>query len=661
MRDGVLLATNVYLPPDTAFGPVPVVLQRTPYGRGYGGAFADSLLAHGIGYVSQDTRGRGDSEGEDSLFLDDGWGERRDGFDTVEWLAAQPWCNGRVGYYGGSAYGITGYLCAGAAPPHLVCAFIIDAAANFYDRIVFPGGCYRKEQVDIWTAAYGLAHMRDLYFEHYVRDEFWDRLDINTRLDSVTIPIYHVGGWFDTFCEGTIEVFCNLQRYGGVGARGHQKMLVGPWTHGRAWEQRRQGDLTFPENSLWDPLPLALKWFLHYLKDEDNGVEDTSAVRVYVLGDVGDTVLGCHWEEFDSWPPAGVRRDSLFIHIDGSLAHLPELVDTFVEYYHDPSAPMYNSGGRNLFPITYLIFFWGTGPRNQFFQDGAEQGVVFTTSPLEKPVRIMGRVKAVLYASSDCIDTDFMVRLEDVYPSGGSYLILDGALKARFREGADHEAFLTPGEVYELEVDLGNVAVVFDRGHRIRIGISSALYNRYDVNPNTGAPVGDSEEMVVAHNRIHLGPSYPTRIVFDELPVRVVDYRLRPGWNLVSYPFDSTAVVDAFPFSSAGAWWFDPSSGSFVEIDTTSPGVGFWVESDVETSFVALGARESVFVRLLPGWNLVGVAASEVPDTVLTRIDGVVAVYGFDPESGGYYVASRLKPGVGYWVLAVDSAGVVVR
>jgi len=187
MRDSIELATTICLPPDTASAPVPVVLNRTPYGRNEGGAFKDSLFAHCIGFVCQDTRGRGGSEGADSLFLDNGWGERQDGYDAVEWLATQPWCNGKIGLYGGSAHAITGYLCAAANPPHLACGFVAMAASDLYEHAVYPGGCYRREQIDGWTALQGLTHMRDLFVENYIYDWRWDELNIFTRLDHSAV------------------------------------------------------------------------------------------------------------------------------------------------------------------------------------------------------------------------------------------------------------------------------------------------------------------------------------------------------------------------------------------------------------------------------------------------------------------------------------------
>jgi len=321
MRDSVKLATNIYLPPDTANGLVPIVLCRTPYGRGPAGAFLDSLFARGIGYASQDTRGRGGSEGIDSLFLDNSWGEKQDGYDTVEWIAQQSWCNGKIGVYGGSAYGITGYLCAGAAPPHLVCGFVANCASNLYEHAIYPGGCYRKEQVDSWTMYMGIKYMKDLLIEHYIYDHLWDTMNLEKRIEQTIVPFYHVAGWYDTFCEGNIDAFVGLQNHGGSGALGNQKIIIGPWTHGK-WQITKQGDLFYPENSVWDVNPIAAQWFAHYLKNEENGIENLPAVQCYQMGAcLGESGSGNEWVEFDSWPPENVTHDTLFFRFDNNLAY----------------------------------------------------------------------------------------------------------------------------------------------------------------------------------------------------------------------------------------------------------------------------------------------------------------------------------------------------
>lgn len=502
MRDSIRLATNIYLPSDTASGTIPVVINRTPYGRGSGGEFQESLFLHGIGFISQDTRGRGASEGTDSMFWDNAWGEKQDGYDAVEWLAKQPWCNGKIGIYGGSAHGITGYLCAGALPPHLVCGFVANCASNLYKHAAFPGGCYRKEQIDTWYNFMGLSYMLDLIADHYIYDSIWDYMNMENRYPLINTPFYHIGGWYDTFCEGNIEAFRGMQYESDSGALGNQKIVIGPWTHGH-WKERQQGDLTYPENSLLNEISIAIKWFAHYLRDEENGAENEFPVRCYIMGDCSDTTApGNEWVEFNEWPPLNVIYDTMFLHPDKTLKYeSPVIEDSGLTYFHDPGSPMLNSGGRNL-----VI---AAGPKNQLLQDISSHGIIWTSDALDTTVILTGHVRAKIYASSDCIDTDFMIRLIDVYPSGTAYLVMDGAIKTRFREGTGHEIFITPGQIYELEIDLGNIAIAFAKGHKIRIGISSALSSRYEINPNTGEPFRQHTHTNIAHNTIYTDAVHP--------------------------------------------------------------------------------------------------------------------------------------------------------
>ena len=592
MRDSVLLITDIYLPPDTASGPVPVVLNRTPYERNDGGVFKDSLFAHGIGWVCQNTRGRGGSGGEDSIFLDNGWGERQDGYDAVEWLAAQPWCDGRIGVYGGSAHGITAYLCAGAVPPHLVCGFVAHCASNMYKHAAFPGGCYRKEQIDTWYNSMGIDYMLDYIEEHYIYDTTWSTMNLENRFALINTPFYHVAGWYDTFCEGNIDAFIGMQYEGDSGARGNQKIIIGPWCHG-AWNTREQGDLVYPENSLWDIVPVATRWFAHYLKDEDNGIEDEPAVRCYIMGDCKDTTApGNEWIEFDSFPPQDVVHDTLFLHPDQTLRYEPPTaVDTGLTYYCDPANPMHNRGGRNLCP--WLPPFWyGRGPMTQFAQDASPQGKIWTTDILTEPLIVVGKVRARIYASSDCIDTDFMVRLCDVYPSGSSYIVLDGAIRARFREGTDHEVFMTPGQVYEFNIELGNIAIVFAAGHRIRVGVSSALFNRYMRSPNTNEEFHhnfwDYSTHTIANNTVRTDMMYPSCIILPILKTySVEETRIakpeKPILSVYPNPFNSwcfiltsrDASVEVFDVAGRRLAEFSGGKSMWVPIENIPSGLYF--------------------------------------------------------------------------------------
>jgi len=546
MRDSVCLATDIYLPPDTADNPVPILLNRTPYGRGdVDEEFKDTLLNRGVGFAIQDSRGRGDSEGVDSLFIGNGWGVHKDGYDAVEWLAAQPWCNGDIAMIGGSGEGIMAYLATGAAPPHLQCVLAANCTGDMYHVGAFPGGCYRKEMIDNYFTIFGPSYMIDAFAEHYIYDSSWHEADLSRRYDSVTVPVFHVAGWFDPFCEGNIGAFEGFEYDGAPGAAGEQYLVIGPWCHG-AWTRTNQGDLNFPANSMWDFVTPAAQFMLHHLKGEYPEVADWPAVHCYIMGDVMDTTQpGCEWVDFENWPPPEMVFDSLYLRPDQTIAPTPSTIsDTGLSYDSNPDAPFIHTGGRNLFVRP--------GPKNQWLQDIGAQGVIWTTEPLDTPITIAGPVTARIYASSSCIDTDFMVRLCDVYPSGTSYLVNDGAIKARFREGVDHETFLEPDSIYEFEIDVGNVAISFGTGHRIRLGISSALSTRYEANPQTGEPFRVHTHTEIATNTIFCDTEHRSRIILPVLPtypiaINEAKSRLPGAYALSAHPnpFNSAVSITA--------------------------------------------------------------------------------------------------------------------
>ncbi len=272
MRDGVPLATDVYLA-DNA-GKWPALLVRTPYGKNKEPLIeliAIYLTGQGYAVVIQDTRGRFDSKGADSLFLDDGWGARQDGYDTVEWIAAQSWSDGKVGTWGASAFGITQYMMAGSAPPHLVCQFVEVAATNLYSQAAYPGGALLKNLVEEWIRGQGSEYLIPFVIANPNYNSIWERLNLESRFHVVNVPIYHLGGWHDIFIAGTINGFAGLQQGGAAGARGKQKLLVGPWTHGN-WREYKQGELVFPANSTFNDLNEALRWFDYWLQGKDTKI-----------------------------------------------------------------------------------------------------------------------------------------------------------------------------------------------------------------------------------------------------------------------------------------------------------------------------------------------------------------------------------------------------
>ncbi len=498
MRDGVLLATDVYLP--SGEGPWPTILVRTPYGRGGAGLFDD----WGYAVVTQDMRGFGDSEGVKRPFESDGWGDLQDGYDIIEWIANQSWSDGKVGTFGGSALGITQNLMAGSYPPHLICQHIQVAASDLYSQAAFPGGVFRESMAEGWLGENAAPGVIDEWKSHSSYSPSWDAYNSELRVPGMTYAGFHLGGWYDIFSQGTINAFVERQHNGGQGSAGNQKLVMGPWIH-VGFFIRRQGELMYPPNSLYilRYFSDAKVFFDYWLKGLDNGLMDGPAVTYYVMGDVDDhDAPGNEWREADDWP-IPCTNFSLYLS-EENLTREPGM-DSTDDYLYDSENPVPTVGGANL----YLA----SGSMDQRSVEGREDVLVYTTEPLGVPVEITGRIYVQLFASSSCTDTDFMAKLTDVYPDGRSMLVLDGAIRARHRNSMEDEELMVPGEVYEFWIDLWSTSIVFNKGHRIRLAITSSNYPRFDANPNTGHPFGWGNETMTAQNTIYKGMSSPSRII----------------------------------------------------------------------------------------------------------------------------------------------------
>jgi predicted acyl esterase len=505
MRDGIRLATDVYLNDNP--GRWPTILIRSPYGKNVDPEeeFVFGILT-GLGYavVTQDTRGRFASEGIDSLFMDDGWGAKQDGYDTVEWIAAQSWSNGKVGTFGASALAITQYMMAGAAPPHLVCQFVAVGATDLYAQAAYSGGVFLKNLVEEWLIAQESQFLLPFVVAHPLYDKTWQRLDLNTRWPAVNVPMFHWGGWYDIFLQGTLEGFSGAQHLGADGARGKQKLVIGPWTHG-GWRDTKQGELDFPSNSMLNDLVELLRWFDYWLLGNDNGIMSEPAVKYYVMGAIEDGAPGNEWRTADDWPPPA-QATPFYFHAGGELQPgQPTASSSLADFVYDPRRPVPTVGGKNL--------SLPAGPFDQRATETRSDVLVFTSPSLAAPLEVIGALKVKLWFSSSARDTDFMAKLTDVYPDGRSMLIADGAVRARHRISTSREDLLSPGPVYECEIDLWPTAVMFNRGHRLRVAISSSNAPRFDPNPNSGNPFRVGQDTVVATNTIYLDAARPSHIV----------------------------------------------------------------------------------------------------------------------------------------------------
>ena len=510
MRDGVKLASNVYLP--AGKGPWPVILTRTPYlkdGRMFG-AGAKRYTDAGYAYVLQDVRGKGHSQGFYEAFVPD----IEDGYDTIESLAVQPWSNGRIGITGGSAMGITSNLAAIAAPPHLKAAYII-VAPNETFTTSFLGGVPKDKDTIGWMKGQGISDaVIDVSLAGSTRSVFTDRAGPGAELKYVNIPIWNVGGWYDIFNTGTVHNFEYLQNHGAKGARGNQRLTMGPFGHGAL-----SGGLAYPgEDSLFTLGSQDIRWFDYWLKGIDNGVMNEPPVDVFMMGAAEKgaySPLNRHIKAAN-WP-IDYRETRYYLAPDlGLTTTAPDIDSAKTSYRFDPANPVPTFGGSNL--------TFDRGPEDQRQVKPRQDYLRFETPVLDHNIAIAGPVKVELYAATDGPDTDFEAKLVDVYPDGYEALVLDAPIRARYRNGRmpDEVKMMTPNAPEEMTIDLWNTALTFEKGHRIALHITSSNSPRFVVNHNNGDTATDPKPSRVATNTIYFDKDHPSALV---LPLVYLDGR----------------------------------------------------------------------------------------------------------------------------------------
>lgn len=556
MRDGTLLAAGVTRPAGP--GPFPVVLTRSPYDRTNAGLQGEMWAKAGYAFVRQDVRGRYDSEGEFYPFRDD----PRDGYDTIEWIAAQPWSSGKVGTTGASHVGTVQYLAAPTRPPHFTAAIPEFAPVSVYHRWWYQGGTFRMGFNLPWLILLAMDNLRhypaklkqlladrdatwitpeqmranDLkplfrdfafrdykttdgvfgnewfteFMEHPEYGPFWHGYDFNRQHAEMDIPMLHIGGWYDTFCQGTIDAYTGMRANGRTEfARENQRLIMGPWRHVN-WGMRDVGELDFGDNLLtMNPFDVRKAWFDHWLAGDGAGNIDMPPVQIFVMG---ENV----WRAESEWPLARAVSTPLFLHPDGHLDAVGAPgEDGTATFRYDPADPVITLGGCEW--VNYPC-----GPFDHAPLDGRTDILPFQTSPLEGDLEVTGQVFAHIWASTTAPDTDITVKLLDVHPDGKAYNICDGILRGRYRNGDTYPSPLTPGEPTEFVVDLWSTSQLFRAGHRIRVDVSSSNFPRFDANPNTGVSVFAAAtgkgEKVVAENTVYFSAAYPSRVVLPVVP-----------------------------------------------------------------------------------------------------------------------------------------------
>ena len=544
MRDGTVLRANVTRP--AVEGRFPVLLERSPYNKEGGSENAvgspEFYAARGYSVVIQDVRGRFASDGDFYPFRDDGDGSNRDGYDTVEWAAAQPWSDGNVGTIGGSYSGATQYRNALSRPPHLRAMFIRESSADYYQEWVYRGGAFElgfnmgwaravtysnlphlaegaehdrrngileraAEEQDDWYGRLplypnplveGLSDWYNDWLAHPNDGPYWWQFNVQNGHDQIETPMYHLGGWFDVFLAGTLKHYVGLKRHARTQkARDSQKLIVGPWIHGPAnIDNRFAGEFDFGPGAAVKLNELRLPWFDYHLKGIDTGVMNDPPVRIFVMG-------SNEWRSESDWPLPDTHYTPYYLRSgssgsvgslnDASLsAEPPAGAESPDSYVYDPSNPVPSKGGNTL-----------TIPNGVYDQREVEQlSLTYTTPPLEKALEVTGPVSAVLYAMSSARDTDWVVRITDVHPDGYSRSVCDGILRARYRNSFERPRRLRQGQVYKFDIDLWATSNTFLPGHRIRVSVSSSCFPRFDRNLNTGGPIHKEAVGEVAINTV---------------------------------------------------------------------------------------------------------------------------------------------------------------
>jgi hypothetical protein len=507
MRDDVSLSTDVYVQ-NRNNPPHGTILIRTPYNKNDLRSIGQDWSSAGWPVVIQDMRGRYASEGIDTVFRN----AQTDGPDTLSWIANQSFCNGNIATFGGSALGINQYYMAGANPNFLSCQFIQVATPNLYNHAVQQGGQFRYSLVEKWLEGQGSTYILSEYFAHenYTLD-YWGNVSLDGKWDQVNVPAVHFGGWYDCFAQGTLDGFMGYQYNGGPNARGNSKLIMGPWTHGSG---RKQGELTYPENAKDNfSFYLFVDMIEQCTMSNGNNFDEWPAVMFYVMGDVSNSSApGNEWVTANEWP-ISYEEVSVYLTEDNSLTvNTLDSVYSYM-YEYDPSNPVPTIGGQNL--------NIARGPHDQRSIENRDDVIVFTSDVLTDPVWITGPVKARLFVSSDRPDTDFTVKLTDVYPDGRSMLITDGILRMRNRNGFDHWEFMEEGMKYDVEIDLWSTSYIFNEGHKIRIAVSSSNAPRFLPNPNTKDGIKDNESYNIAKNSLYVGGNYPSQLI---LPLVQLNY-----------------------------------------------------------------------------------------------------------------------------------------
>jgi uncharacterized protein len=549
MRDGVGLVADVYRPADHRKHSV--LLVRTPYDRGSESETCRAAAQHGYICVAQDVRGRYGSAGDWYPFNN----EAADGYDTVEWAAALPDSDGKVGMFGDSYVGATQWLAGMARPPHLVAIQPTLTSSNYHDGWVYQGGALELWFDQTWTSilalntlertamknspaadwapalplsnfpVLGLGDAKALaryYFDwlaHPAEDPYWDKVIIESHYGELPLAVRHVGGWYDLFLRGTLRNYLGMREHAPTPwAREHQELTIGPWIHDGPMDGKA-GDLDFGAKAAFDRNQTILEWYDEILGGKAAGAR--KRVKIFVMGIN-------QWREEDDWPLPGTIYAHYYLHSggranssagDGGLTtSVPgrEIPDTFT---YDPASPAPTRGG-GLCCMHDQVVQQPSGVADQREVEKRADVLVYTTPPFERDFEVTGPVTAEIYVSSTATDTDLTAKLVDVWPNGFAQNLTDNIQRLRYRNSATRPEALVPGKIYKVVVEVGATSDVFRAGHRLRVEISSSNFPRFDRNLNTMESPEEATSFTRASNSIHHDLDYPSAIVLPVIPAR---------------------------------------------------------------------------------------------------------------------------------------------
>ncbi len=552
MRDSVQLDTHVFHP--NSASRFPAILIRTPYGKGLDLLPSyEAFVNRGYAMVVQDVRGRYLSDGTFDALDQEG----ADGYDTLNWIARQPWSDGKVGMLGGSYLGISQWKVAVLNNPHLKAIFpIVSGYDDYLDRFYSPGGAEKLGHRLLWFSENLLAPgvsrpkfesyiyhvplrtadhaatgqtvpMYQRIQDHPTYDSFWKKVSVREKIDRVHVPVFSVGGWYDNYIQSDLEAFSILSKSASR-KNGQQRILVGPWPHSMSV---KFAGVDFGQDSSAPLRAYQLEWFDHWLKGapEQDAIRQYSGIWHNVRSEVTEApvqifVMGANrWRDEQEWPLARTLYTPLYLagkgHAnslggDGLLEWKLPKKDKADQFLYDPQKPVPTMGGAVC--CNPKIFPWG--PMDQRTVERRSDVLVYTTKPLKRALEVTGPVRVMLYAATSMPDTDFTAKIVDVFPNGDARNLTDGLIRLRYRAGIQKAVLARPGEIYPITIDAGVTSNVFLPGHRIRLEVSSSNFPRFDRNPNTGRPIADETVLKKAEQTVYHSPQFPSHMILPVVP-----------------------------------------------------------------------------------------------------------------------------------------------